>query len=460
MSVLIPLDDLTEENKTKIRKCLMIQPKNETYFKTMYDYSNTFEKDPILFYDIQNNKIHLPYTFGNSIMNKHINSSITYPLRKFNFIKTQLRSYQIPIVKEAMKYLRTKGTVILGLSPGMGKTLMSIWLSSKLGGITLILVPLKLVFKGWITTFKMYTDAKIWVHDGKTPKPDHFDVIITMDTMFYKLKPDILSQVQNLVVDEAHMFCTPKRIHCLLGTIPKYIIACTATLERSDDMHAIIHAMCGKHGVFKKSDKKYMVYKMLTGIKVETEKTKMGNTNWPKLVKDLAYHERRNKMIIALVMKNLQHKIMILTWNKSHAYFLCDLIKKKGVTCDVLAGVKSNYKDSQVLVCTAQKAGVGFDEQMACSDWSGTRSNLMLLVGSTKSLASLEQITGRVFRSEYPIIVDFVDDNAINKNHWRIRRKWYLDPCRNGTIINVKKSDVESLLKENNNIDFINYEKI
>jgi superfamily II DNA or RNA helicase len=292
MSVRIKLDEVTEEHKKIIRNALVMQPKQAGFFM-----KNRFStaKDPILMWyiDKPKNEIVLPYTFGNSLFKKHINSSLQYPQATYNFINTELRPHQIPIVTEAMKHLTTLGTTTLGAPPGAGKTLMSAWLASKLGGLVLVVSPLKLVQRGWETTFKEYTDAKIWVNDGKQPCPKECNVILTMDTMFIKIPKVILSMIKVLVIDEAHMFCTPNRIHCLLDTTPRYVIACTATPKRADSMQTIMQSVCGTHGIFIKPTKKYTVYQLLTGINVEIEQTKSGTANWPKLVKDLAENEDR-----------------------------------------------------------------------------------------------------------------------------------------------------------------------
>jgi superfamily II DNA or RNA helicase len=166
----------------------------------------------------------------------------------------------------------------------------------------------------------------------------------------------------------------------------------------------------------------------------------------------------RNAFIIDLVKRNPQHKIMILTWNKAHAHFLKDVLIQHGVSTDILAGNKNTYKDSRVLVATTQKITCGFDEEMSCPDWGGQKSNMMILTGSTKSLAGLEQMTGRVFRSEFPTIIDLVDDNPICRRHWTERSKWYTDPGRNGEIhyIEMKKVNPEMETSEELSEDKIN----
>lgn len=447
MSVRLKLDTLTAEQKKLIRQMLCMQPK-QAGFLNQKRFAQT--KDPILLYyiDKPNNEIVLPYIFANTLAGYHVNSQKQYPGGKYNFINTSLRDHQIPIVNKALEHLQTIGTTTLGAPPGSGKTLMSAYLGSVLGGLTLVMSPLTLVQRGWITTFEQYTDAKIWHNDGKNSCPTECNVILTMNTMFHKIPQQILNMVQTVVIDEAHMFCTPDRIHCLLGTVPKYVIACTATPVRTDEMESIMHAIVGNHGIFIKPTKQYTVYKLLTGIEVEIEKTKDGSSNWPKLVKDLANNEVRNKLIFDLVVKNPTFKIMILTWSKSHAHYLTKLFNDNGISSDYLTGTKSSYKDSRVLVSSFSKAGVGFDEAVVSADWNGIRLNMMFLVGSTKNIYSLCQFVGRIFRADHPIIIDFVDADRISSKHWNARRKWYEDPDQNGTVIEIKYQPNKELEEE------------
>ncbi len=445
MAVRINIDKLSEDQKTSVRKYLYMQPKVQGFFKKKRFFQS---KDPILLYSIDKpkNEIILPYTFANKLLNKHVNSEREYPTGKFNF-KGTLRENQIPVMEESLSYLKQYGTTTLGLYPGFGKSICSSYLASKLEGLTLIVYPIKIIEQSWYNTFNEFTDASIWLNDGKNSLPESCNVILTMDTQFHKIPSEVLSMVKILIIDEAHMFCVPSRIYCLLGTTPKYIIACTATLERSDGMESIIHAVCGTHGIFKKSEKRFSVYRLFTGIKTEIEKNKMGDPDWSKLVKKLCEDSLRNSFIIDLVEKNYQHKIMILTWNKAHAFYLAKTLQERGISADVLAGNKNSYKDSRVLVGTSKKLGTGFDELMTATDFAGVKSNMMILTGSTKSLSGLDQWVGRVFRSNYPTIIDFVDDNKICKRHWTQRRKFYEDPDRNGEIhyIEMKKEENSEL---------------
>ena len=77
---------------------------------------------------------------------------------------------------------------------------------------------------------------------------------------------------------------------------------------------------------------------------------------------------------------------------------------------------------------------------------------MLILTGSTKSLVSVEQQCGRVFRSDTPIIIDLVDDNRICKGHWRERLKYYKHPDQNGTIIYSKMYKNDDKNKEDDQI--------
>ena len=359
MAVRINRDILTQEQKERIRKELYMQPKQSGFFKKKRFAQ---AKDPILMWalDKPNNEVIVPYIFGNILMGTHINSQRQYPGGKFNFTGT-LRTYQEPIIREAMKHLSSYGTTTLAVYPGCGKSAMSACMASVVGGLTLVVYPIKIVEPGWISTFRQFTDASVWVNDGKAELPSSCNVILTMDTQFHKIPQEVLKMVRVLVIDEAHKFCVPSRTHCLLGTTPQYVIACTATPIRDDGMESILHSVCGTHGIYLKSPKRFSVYSLKTGIQTEIVLTKNGDPDWSRLVKDLCEDPLRNAFIVDLVERNYQHKIMIFTWNKAHAHFLKKVLSERGISVDVLAGNKNTYRDSRVLVGTIAKIGTGFD---------------------------------------------------------------------------------------------------
>jgi hypothetical protein len=465
MSVHLNLNELTDKVKNVIKKLCCLQPK-QVGFSKRDKYSKP--KDPIQFYiiDTFNNKCILPYAIGNGICKYNINQSRNYVESVYNFTG-KLWDDQLEIAKNALNYMIKTGTVTLGLYPGFGKTILSAYLSSHQNGVVLVTYTRTPLQVQWKHTFDNFTDAKCWIVGE--PMIPGFNVILSMDTRIHKIPAHILKMVKCLVIDEAHMFCTPGHVGGLLATEPLYIIACSATLnKRRDDMQAMIHLMCDKHGVFKSSTKPFTVYKLITGVTVELEKNKNGETKWSQLVHDLAFHPLRNDIIMDLVDKNANYKILILTLSKPHAFYLKEELEKKGKSVDVLAGTKKMYLDSNILVGTLSKIGTGFDEATFCRDFGGRKLDMLIFCGSTKDEGSLEQFTGRVFRADFPVIFDLVDNNHISKNHWRIRRDWYYERGGKIEVVEMKADEktgspiyVKSLNDNDDNINIgITPEKI
>ena len=218
MSVVVNLDDISDEQKKIIRRELFLQPKNTNF---MVNKFSSVQKDPVLLFwvDKPNNTIILPYTFANALFKKHINSSLNFPKGSFNF-KGKLREEQIPVAKDALKQLNEKGTTTLSLPTGFGKSILSTYLSSVLigytGGLVLILTNRNPIQEGWFKTVTAETDAGVWVIDSKMKIPSPCNVIITMDGKFSKIPLEIKKMVSILIIDECHLFATGNKVSVLL----------------------------------------------------------------------------------------------------------------------------------------------------------------------------------------------------------------------------------------------------
>lgn len=386
-------------------------------------------------YDPNNYIVQLPYSFARILLNLPIPD--THPTVKYSFTK-QLYHSQVQIIEDAIDGLTKYGSCILNLYTGFGKTVVSAYLGAWSQKITLVLYTNTILEPQWESTFRDFTDARIWiVKPNNPPPPEGPHVILCMNTRFNLLSKEYVKNIGTVIYDEADTFCTPGRVNCLLGVTPKYVIAATATLQREDGMHAMIESVCGTNNVIRKiSRKPFLVYKYMTGIHIEQKINKQGTVDWAQITKDQAHSRERNFLIYNLIRCNMNSKILILTWRKDdHVIPLANWLSQMGLNVDYMAGTKKNYSDSHVLVGTISKIGRGFDEKAACDNYNGIRINLLILVGSTQSVKLLEQVAGRVFRSEFPQIVHFVDECNVSKNHWAVASPWY--KSRNGTIKTV-----------------------
>jgi len=432
MAVRIKRSDLTEEQAMLIRSHLCLQPQEKNQF--LANKYGIPPKPPILFYIFKDPYVYVPFTFGAALLRKPVNQDLEHPKANFTFTG-ELFEHQLPIVEEAAEHLRMKGTTTIGLYPGFGKTVVGAKLATDLGLYVAVLYHRDFLGGQWETTFRNFTNATTWIVGTSAPK-EFPQVTLCMDTKVQLLPDAYRDRIGCLIIDEAHALCTPSRVECLLSWQPRYVIAETATLIRDDGLHLMIQSITGVHGIFKTSTKPFTVYQLETSIEPEVKNNRQGTTDWTSLIKYICYNEDRNRMILSLVKNNPQYKIMILCAEVRHVELLCESLREMGESVDSMAGTKSTYSDSRILVGTISKIGTGFDEKTACPNFNGVRINMLILCTSIKKASLLEQSIGRVFRAEMPVVIDLVDDNPILKRHWKERQKWYIS--RNGTIKTIK----------------------
>jgi len=440
MSVVVRRSDLSEEHVNIIRSLLYFQPKKKFNFSGK---RGTSAAKPIFFYQIVESGgdqyVFLPYRFAAILFNKNLNAEISYTPSQFRFTGT-LRDYQSEDAPIILNQLKEYGTSTLRLYPSYGKTIVGAYMAAHFGFLTIVLMHRTTLLKQWQQTFQKVTNASTWVVEEE-PMPPLFNVIICLDKRVEKVPLTIRNRVGMMIIDEAHAFCTESQVERLLGFHPRYVIAETATLERDDDMHRMIVAICGEHHISREMKKKFHVYKIFTGIKGEREERKHGpGVVWHVLAKSLAFNSLRNQIIVELAMKNPSYKIVILTGYRTHTKLLYQMFLDLGESVDFLCGPKKNYSDSRILIGTINKIGTGFDEASFCDDFKGVKINLGILVHSVAKKQLLEQTVGRVFRADFPNIMHLVDDDKTIENHWRKAKTWYKSKGGEIKEINLQES--------------------
>ena len=102
---------------------------------------------------------------------------------------------------------------------------------------------------------------------------------------------------------------------------------------------------------------------------------------------------------------------------KNHVPILQNMLIEEGIKVDTLFGSKEEYHDSDVLIGTIPKMGVGFDEANSCEDYKGRPSDLLILMTSIADQDCYEQVKGRVMRSDDPVVFYLEDHMKIIKRH-------------------------------------------
>jgi superfamily II DNA or RNA helicase len=383
---------------------------------------------PMYIIDYIDGKIYLrvPFRFGCGYLGKLANRDREYPTIDYTF-KVELRPHQHSIVQEAYMQLYNCATTSLNIYTGGGKTIMSAYLIAQTKCVACVIINLQSLIASWYNTFTMcFPDLKdrIWIV-GQGDIPDDVALIICMDERIVKIPEYIRSQIGCMIVDEAHLFATQSKVRPLLTLEPKYVIICTATLERNDGMEIMIHSIAGKHCVTRYSEKPFKLYRLNTGMRIPETLGTMG-LNYGEFVNEQANMMERNLIAVNIVHGNPTHKYMIYCKTKEHVQNLSMMFDHYKMEYDTLYGTKKKLSEKRILLFSISKAGTGFDLSAYLGDvFSGVPPDVLILMSSMKSANKLTQVLGRVLRSDNPTFIYLVDNNNVVKRHYKEAEKIY-----------------------------------
>lgn len=333
--------------------------------------------------------------------------------------KGNLREKQISIYEEAWEKIQKKHYVFLHLSTAVGKTFLGIYLTFKLGKKFIMTTYRTKLFPQWMEAVEKFSTMKVQhIKTGKTKIDERADGWLVSPEIMKKMPEHIKLQVGTLILDEAHELVTPTRLDILLTLQPNYLICLTATHDRADGLEKILYLMCGSEEEFVDRfthKEKMKVIKVETGVKGRYCLNPVtGKIDWQEMVKSIISQEKRADLIVDLVKKHPEQRIMLMAvFNEQFS-----MIEKKLTTAKIsFSRMYAKYneekdKSTNVLLAQEKKGGVGLDDQ--------TLQVLIFL----DSITDVRQKEGRI-RGDVPIIYDLVDETNIHKKHWKIRKEWY-----------------------------------
>lgn len=400
MSIWVHRNDMTEDKVVQIYKeCTIIEIQDP--YKKMKGYAPTrvlmFDTDPyfktyyMLPYFVAKKYGYLPNNDKNW---RQVIFPYTMPdgtikyLPEFN---ATFREYQIEILPEILDYLKRFNSVIIGLPPGWGKTIIAAYLFWMSGLLGIVIMDRIVVKKSWITTFeKTMPHLRLWVVGDNNPT--EYDIIICMNERLHLVPAIVKQQVGTLIIDEVHTITTKTQVHTFLLFQPKYIIFESATLEQSG-LYKMATVCSGEHGVFKTSTAPYYIFAVKTGIEGEKE-YKNGNFIPASLQKSLINDKIRQRMIQMIIYNHIEYRKFIIMQRVTDSIDqMVENIQNCGITADSLYATKKDYNQSRVLIGTFSKISTGFDEENACKTYytNPEKSNTALFANSVASKYVFEQ---------------------------------------------------------------------
>jgi len=419
MSIKVCLDNLSEELKTNIARNLQFTPK-----ETKYGPSDKV----VCAFDIEDNDVYLPLYFAQKSLKLERRSRKDFPQLKLKF-SGKLRPLQQEVKKEALRKLNKKGTTIISLFTGGGKTITAINITLTIKMPVLIIVSRVILIDQWEESIKKFCDGAVIQKvkpKTKIDKNAHFYIINAINVP--KLPRDTFNHVGTLVVDELHLIGTEKLSNSLHYVSPRYAIGLSATPSRPDGMDNLLFAYFGSDIIFRKLHRKHLVYRVKTNFVPTVEQTRMGKLDWNSVLNSQAESDERNDKIVKIIEHFSDRCFLVLCKRVSHVQTIVEKLKAKNIDVTSLVGMKKEFDTtSRVLIATVQKAGVGFNHP-----------KLDALIVAADLQEYFIQYLGRVFRTEdgVPVIFDLVDKFSVLERHYRQRRLVYLE--HGGTIKNFQ----------------------
>lgn len=422
MSVIVPISSLTPTVIKKLDKDLhvksIVQPLKHQVNSKLVEAFDSFRMDPG---SIQLEGEHkefaaIPFNY----YYHHLENIERIPNADFKSISLKFEGNLLPRQKEVkdecIEILNRTGSVVLSLHTGFGKTVMAIYLASKIKLQTVIICHRKIIMDQWIQSINKYIPtATVRVlgekmkRGYKGPEEQDVDFLICNVINIPKKDRNYFKNFGLVVIDEIHTICTESFSKGLLYLFPDYIIGLSATPFRSDGMDRLIELFCGPEIIYRKLYRPFNAYKIKTGFKPKTELNVSGTLDWNSVLEDQAINKDRNNLIANLCRYFIKRNILVLVKRKEHAEILKNMLLQYGEDVDMFTGdsKECNY-NCRILVATYSIAGCGFD-----------MVKLDLLIGAADVLENFTQYIGRIFRRDdvSAIYIDLIDEMSTIKKH-------------------------------------------
>lgn len=439
MSIRVPLCNLTDGDRDIILKQLCFEKKSNNVFNTqskeVYPYEIVDEGN-------EEHVVYLPMYWAL----KYIKNSKQFLPKRESFkknetkFKGELRPLQEEVQNSAIDLLNKQKACIISLYTGAGKTITSIYISTRIKLPTLILVHRLVLMDQWKESIeRVCENPKIQIIKTSSMLDAEADYYIMNISNVKKKSREFYKGIGLLIVDEMHVTGTENLSNSFLYVCPRYCIGLSATPYRPDGMDELLYSFFGDKKIHKQLNRKHIAYKVKSDFTPEKRMMRNGKVEWNSIIESQTNSAERNEIIINIIKTFSDRTFLVLSKRVAQVEYLMGRMLEEGMDVTSLVGVKKffNY-NSRVLVATVQKAGVGFDHPKLDS----------LIIASDVEEYFIQYL-GRVFRTQHtvPMIFDIVDNNSILLSHYYTRRKIYIQ--HGGEVKDLKEKHIDEKYREN-----------
>ena len=232
--------NISVEEQQALRKELNVKP--------FVPKSSLIKPQPFPVYRESKRKLYIPRFYGLEIYGEPDDSLINEGKKinlKFN---GELREKQKPVVDKYMKHIKTKGSGLLALHTGFGKTCLALNIISRINLKTIIVVHKEFLLRQWIERIEQFLpDAKVGRIQAKTVDTEDKDIVICMlQSLSMKDYPkDMFKEYGFMIVDEVHHLGAEVFSRAFYKVVTKYALGLSATIKRKDGLTKVIKWFLG-----------------------------------------------------------------------------------------------------------------------------------------------------------------------------------------------------------------------
>ena len=295
------------EEQLELRKDLMV--------RAFVPKSSPIKPNPFPVYRESNKKFYIPRFYGlehyGDVDENRIKDGKSINL-KFN---GELRDFQKPIVETYLKHAKIKGSGLLEIHTGAGKTVMGLKIIEQLKQKTLIIVHKEFLLRQWEERILQFLpDAKVGrIQASKIDYEDKDIVIGMLQSLSMKdYDSKIFDEFGLTIIDEVHHISAEVFSRVLFKVVTKYALGLSATLKRNDGLTKVIKMFLGK--VVYKKERKGENDVTVKAIQYSTQDEEFnelkldwrGNVAFSTMIKKLCEFNPRREFILKVLEKLLE----------------------------------------------------------------------------------------------------------------------------------------------------------
>ena len=423
----IKKENMEVSDQIELRQDLMVKP--------FVPKTSMVQPEPFPIYRESKKKFYIPRFYGMDTYGEPeaINLSEGEDINiEFN---GDLRDFQKPIVNAYLKHAKKKGSGLLEIHTGAGKTVMGLWCLAALKKKTLIIVHKEFLLRQWIERIEQFLpNARVGRIQASVIDVEDKDIVIGMlqSLSMKDYEQSLFNQFGFTIVDECHHISAEVFSRVLFKVVTPYALGLSATMKRKDGLTRVLKMFLGEV-VYKKERKgednvivKAINYYLDDEDFLEISMNYRQQVNYSAMMKKICELNHRREFILKVIEDLVENggeetQIMVLGHYKTILTYIYDAVKHRGIATVgyYIGGMKEvelkKSEGKKVIIATYAMAEEGLD----------IKTLTTLVMATPKS--DVTQAVGRILRKKRKesVVVDIVDPHIIFQKQYMKRKGFY-----------------------------------